>query len=317
MSHRDRTSSGSHKTKEVKYERVEKMHIDGTGQVNHREVREDQGGEDPYLNFKDKRPDDLMPGEVDGIVPHLVTAETIEAARLKEAEENASRHSSVSTRAVDSDYSSIHSAIGTVEKTTTVTTRGREMEPDYTQVVTGARAPSAQIVSAANLGPSEYYDSPVRTPSVSSHVSAAPSVGRHTETYVREDMTTTGMPSHASASLGQRDRPLDSEVKVRRSAVSSAGGASQGLRTLHDIELDSSSGGGRHLDRADSGLEYQRTEVVTHGGPSIGGVQRTVVVPTGAHAQLHQETEVIRHGHATPSETHVIQGKERPVGFCI
>ncbi|GAV06212.1 hypothetical protein RvY_16235-2 [Ramazzottius varieornatus] len=49
--------------KEVKYERVEKAHVDGDGNVVSVDVREDQGGEDPGMNFKDKRQADLVPDE--------------------------------------------------------------------------------------------------------------------------------------------------------------------------------------------------------------------------------------------------------------
>ncbi|XP_055337188.1 cytosolic-abundant heat soluble protein 89226-like [Paramacrobiotus metropolitanus] len=58
--------------KEFKYERVEKAKVDSSGHAKVVDIREDIGGEDPGMNFKDKRPD-VPPGVPIGVVPSSVT----------------------------------------------------------------------------------------------------------------------------------------------------------------------------------------------------------------------------------------------------
>ena len=55
--------------KETKFERVEKSHLDSTGNVTSREVTEDRGGEDPGMNFKDARNASLVPDDKLGMAP--------------------------------------------------------------------------------------------------------------------------------------------------------------------------------------------------------------------------------------------------------
>jgi hypothetical protein len=57
--------------KEAKYERVEKRDVDQNGRPIIKSVSEDRGGEDPALNFQDKRPDALVPGASAGQVPNI------------------------------------------------------------------------------------------------------------------------------------------------------------------------------------------------------------------------------------------------------
>lgn len=75
--------------------------------------------------------------------------------------------------------------------------------------------------------------------------------------------------------------------------------------------------GSQHQSMASSGMgkggnsaNYQRTEVTTSssGGPTMGGLQRTVIVPTGAHSTVQEHTDIIRHktDSHTKSETHVV-----------
>ncbi|XP_055337186.1 cytosolic-abundant heat soluble protein 89226-like [Paramacrobiotus metropolitanus] len=75
---RDHVSYGSHDlpttdkhAQEFKYERVEEIHVDGNGNAELRDVRVDRGGEDPGMNFKDKRPPALVPGAPVGYVPEI------------------------------------------------------------------------------------------------------------------------------------------------------------------------------------------------------------------------------------------------------
>ena len=282
MPHRERTSSNSNKTREVKYERVERMHIDGMGQVNHRDVRVDEGGEDPFLNFRDKRPAEITPGEPAGLVPHhphLRDDGTYsDTSSLASSEHTVSRQSSVLAPAVDSNVgvqriTTVRSEFGNVpevnyqraEKITEIERardieRVREIErargPEYVDVVVDKRVEkiipqrtTTEVISAVDLGPSEYYTD--RSSLASSDAS-----------YTRG----TTMGSHYSDSI------------------------------------DSGMGRG-------GPYEYQRTEIVTSGrGPTIGGAQRTVVIPAGAHSQIHEQTDIIRHGSGPHSETHVIQG---------
>ncbi|GAV06915.1 CAHS14 [Ramazzottius varieornatus] len=65
----DKHSTSSGANKEAKYERVEKIDVDKAGHTNLRDVREDRGGEDPALNFQDKRPAGLVPGAAVGMIP--------------------------------------------------------------------------------------------------------------------------------------------------------------------------------------------------------------------------------------------------------
>ena len=252
------------------------------GQVNHRDVRVDEGGEDPFLNFRDKRPAEITPGEPAGLVPHhphLRDDGTYsDTSSLASSEHTVSRQSSVLAPAVDSNVgvqriTTVRSEFGNVpevnyqraEKITEIERardieRVREIErargPEYVDVVVDKRVEkiipqrtTTEVISAVDLGPSEYYTD--RSSLASSDAS-----------YTRG----TTMGSHYSDSI------------------------------------DSGMGRG-------GPYEYQRTEIVTSGrGPTIGGAQRTVVIPAGAHSQIHEQTDIIRHGSGPHSETHVIQG---------
>lgn len=189
MSIRGDRSQSSGVAKEAKYERVEKIDVDKSGNANLRDVREDRGGEDPGLNFQDKRPAGLVPGQPIGMIP----------------------------------------------------TQGSQTE----------------LQSATSGRSSDYYAG--RTSSTSSHTSQA----------------------------------------------SRSSGSTMGSHYQSGAHGSADSGMGRS-----GAYEYQRTEVTTSGGgPSIGGAQRTVIIPTGAHSEIHEHTDIMRHstGHRTQSETHIIE----------
>ncbi|GAV02176.1 CAHS11 [Ramazzottius varieornatus] len=181
--------------KEQKFERVEKVDVDSTGNATLKTVGVDRGGEDPALNFQDKRPAGLVPDPtVTGMMGHQGSATEL--------------HSS-GTSGMGSSSTTRHSS--------------------------------------------------------SSHTSSGSAMGSH----------------HHSSGMGSASSGLSGSMHS---------GGSSGM------------GGGA--------TTYQRTEVTTTtGGPTIGGLQRTVTVPTGAHSTIREQTDVIKHhtsGGATQSETHVI-----------
>lgn len=64
-------------SKEFKYERVETIAVDHDGHAELKDVREDRGAEDPGMNFKDKRPPALVPGNREGYVPVVSELDTV------------------------------------------------------------------------------------------------------------------------------------------------------------------------------------------------------------------------------------------------
>jgi hypothetical protein len=308
-------------TKEVKYERVEKVDVDKGGSIHVKDVREDRGKEDPGMNYQDKRPANLVPGASAGVVPNLSETELRNRSNISSSASGFVEPSLIRNKGAG-EFTTVHESSSSSSQTSSGTgstisggTGARNMESSLASSgahrMAGSDASSLRssgATGAARGMESSMASTETRRMVGSGETSSLRSGDSSTHSSIHRSQhgTMGGVgPDVTTISGGGAARGMESSMassETRRMAGSDTSSIRSG-----DTSVSSSIPRSHHGITGGAGpgvtLTNQRTTVVTEQLEGIGQYRTVPILP---HRE-HQEREVIHHeSHSRAPETTVI-----------